>query len=147
MYSRIVVGTDGSDTAATAVDHAAALARAFGATLDVVHAYRPISKLGVAFGALPIEVDDVQDQLVAAAGAVVDHAAAAPRAAGTVCETHAVAGDPSDALIEVAERVGAELLVVGNHGMEGMRRMLGSVPNTISHHAPCSVLIVDTRTP
>jgi nucleotide-binding universal stress UspA family protein len=60
-------------------------------------------------------------------------------------EQHTVAGDPSDVLVSVVQLVDADLLVVGNRGMTGMKRfVLGSVPNKISHHAPCSVLIVDT---
>jgi nucleotide-binding universal stress UspA family protein len=55
-------------------------------------------------------------------------------------------GDPANALIDVAEAVGADLIVVGNRGMEGKKRfVLGSVPNKVSHHCPCSLLIVDTR--
>jgi nucleotide-binding universal stress UspA family protein len=54
-------------------------------------------------------------------------------------------GDPANALLETAERVGADLLVIGNKGMSGVRRfVLGSVPNKISHHCPCSLLIVHT---
>ncbi len=54
-------------------------------------------------------------------------------------------GDPADALIKAAEAVKADLLVVGNRGMSGVRRfMVGSVPNRVSHHSPCSLLIVDT---
>jgi nucleotide-binding universal stress UspA family protein len=62
------------------------------------------------------------------------------------CETHQLPGDAADALLDVAEQVGADLLVVGNRGMTGARRfVLGSVPNEVSHHSPCSLLIVDTR--
>ncbi len=59
--------------------------------------------------------------------------------------THAREGDPADAILEVAEQTDADLIVVGNKGMTGARRfLLGSVPNKISHHAPCSVYIVRT---
>jgi nucleotide-binding universal stress UspA family protein len=57
---------------------------------------------------------------------------------------HAASGDPADAIVQTAERVGADLIVVGNKGMKGVRRVLGSVPNAVAHGAPCSVLIVDT---
>ena len=54
-------------------------------------------------------------------------------------------GDPADAILDVAEEQGADLIVVGNKGMTGAKRfLLGSVPNKVSHHAPCSVLIVRT---
>src|SRR5687767_11281201 len=64
---------------------------------------------------------------------------------GVAVKTHGMAGDPADALIDIAENVKADLIVVGNRGMGGVKRfVLGSVPNKISHHAPCSVLIVHT---
>jgi nucleotide-binding universal stress UspA family protein len=57
---------------------------------------------------------------------------------------HAVEGDPAEAIIKTAEKVHADLIVVGNRGMRGVRRALGSVPNTVAHGAPCSVAIIDT---
>jgi nucleotide-binding universal stress UspA family protein len=57
---------------------------------------------------------------------------------------HASKDDPEDALIKIAEEIHADLIVVGNRGMKGARRVLGSVPNSVAHGAPCSVLIVDT---
>ena len=57
---------------------------------------------------------------------------------------HAAEGDPTDAIVRIAEDVGADLIVVGNKGMKGVRRVLGSVPNSVAHKAPCSVLIADT---
>jgi nucleotide-binding universal stress UspA family protein len=59
-------------------------------------------------------------------------------------DTHAKAGSPADAICEVATDVQADLIVVGNKGMSGARRILGSVPNSVAHQAPCSVLIADT---
>ena len=59
-------------------------------------------------------------------------------------ETHALEGEPADALLKVAEKVGASMIVVGNRGMHGAKRMLGSVPNAVSHNARCNVLIVST---
>ena len=59
-------------------------------------------------------------------------------------EVHPAVGAPATAIVEVATRVGADLIVVGNKGMRGTRRVLGSVPNSVAHHAPCAVLIVDT---
>lgn len=59
--------------------------------------------------------------------------------------THARKGDPADAILDVAQEQDAALIVVGNKGMTGTRRLLlGSVPNNVAHHAPCSVLIVRT---
>ena len=60
-------------------------------------------------------------------------------------EVHGVPGEAADAIVDVAAALGADLLVVGNRGMSGKRRfILGSVPNKVSHHAPCDILIVDT---
>jgi nucleotide-binding universal stress UspA family protein len=65
--------------------------------------------------------------------------------AGVAVQTHVMRSDPSYALIAVAGEVGADLIVVGNRGMSGMQRLLlGSVANRISHHSPCTVLIVRT---
>jgi nucleotide-binding universal stress UspA family protein len=67
------------------------------------------------------------------------------RAAGVEVETLAREGDPADAILDVAEQRDADLIVVGNKGMTGAERfLLGSVPNKVSHHAPCSVLIIRT---
>jgi nucleotide-binding universal stress UspA family protein len=143
MYTSIVVGTDGSETAAIAVRHAVELAQLGGSTLHVVHAYHPVNTMGAALGA--IDTDAVSAALAEQGSAVCADAVAAAKEAGVACEVHVVAGDPSDALITVTEDVKADLLVVGNRGMTGVKRfVLGSVPNKISHHAHCSVLIVDT---
>ena len=78
------------------------------------------------------------DQTLAAAAKVAE-APASP------AKTYAREGDPADAILDVAEETGAGLIVVGNKGMTGAKRfLLGSVPNKISHHAPCSVLIIRT---
>ncbi len=146
MFTRIVVGTDGSDTAAEAVRQAIDLAKLTGAMLSVVSAYQPVPKRrvqGEREGAPPdihYEIGPREDVLL-----VLDAAAAAARAAGVEATTHPVEDDPGDAILNVAEEVDADLIVVGNKGMTGARRfLLGSVPNNVSHHAPCSVLIVRT---
>jgi nucleotide-binding universal stress UspA family protein len=74
----------------------------------------------------------------------VDEAAAAARMDGVQASTHTVTGDPADALLDVAKKLDASLIVVGSRGMHGMKRVLGSVPNKVSHSAHCSVLIVST---
>jgi len=76
--------------------------------------------------------------------AVLDKAVDLARARGIEAKVHAPKGDPADALMTVAERVGADLIVVGNRGMTGARRLLGSVPNKVTHQATCSVLVVNT---
>ncbi len=65
--------------------------------------------------------------------------------AGVEVHTHAREGDPADAILDVAEERKTDLIIVGNKGMTGAKRfLLGSVPNKVSHHAPCSVLIIRT---
>jgi nucleotide-binding universal stress UspA family protein len=146
LLKRIVVGTDGSDTATAAVQEAIDLAKATGASLAVVSAY--------ATGPGAAEVDDsveipgdVQHEFGprAEVNMVLDAAAGNAEKAGVDVETHPREGDPADALLDVAEEVKADLIVVGNKGMTGAKRfLLGSVPNKVSHHAPCGVYIVRT---
>jgi nucleotide-binding universal stress UspA family protein len=146
VFASIVVGTDGSETAAEAVRQAVALAAHVGANLRVVSAYEPVPA-----GRLRDEAREVPPDLQWAVNpredvdATLHEAANAARAAGVEVETYAVQGDPADAILDVAEERGADLIVVGNKGMTGARRfLLGSVPNRVSHHAPCSVLIIRT---
>ncbi|HEX7244507.1 MAG TPA: universal stress protein [Solirubrobacterales bacterium] len=146
MFTRIVVGTDGSDTAAEAVRQAVELAKLSGAQLSIVSAYAPVSKRQVEKEALDAPAD-VQYEIGPRedVNLVLDAAAAAVRNEGIEVQTHPVEGDPAEAILDVAEKTDADLIVVGNKGMTGARRfLLGSVPNNISHHAPCSVLIVRT---
>ena len=122
----IVVGADGSETAGKALAVALSLAGVLGAALHVVSAY----------GVLQAPSD---------AEAVLAAATRAAAAEGLEAVTHARRDDPAEALIAVAEEQHADLLVVGNRGMRGAARfLLGSVPDKVSHHAPCSVLIVRT---
>jgi nucleotide-binding universal stress UspA family protein len=77
--------------------------------------------------------------------ATLREAAETVEQAGVSVNTYAREGDPADAILDVAEERGADLIVVGNKGMTGAKRfLLGSVPNKVSHHAPCSVLIIRT---
>jgi nucleotide-binding universal stress UspA family protein len=147
VYSSIVVGTDGSETAQRAVEAAASLARLAGASLEIVSAYEsvPTARLSGEMYAVPADL-----QWIVNPREEVDKtlAGAVERLEGTglVVRTFALEGDPADAILDVAEERGADLIVVGNKGMTGARRfLLGSVPNKISHHAPCSVLIVRTN--
>jgi len=146
MFSTIVVGTDGSQTATEAVRQAVALATAVGGRLEIVSAYEPVpgSRLrGEAQQAPP----DVQWTINPRedVDATLADAAEVARAAGVEASIHARQGDPADAILDVAEETGADLVVIGNKGMTGAKRfLLGSVPNKISHHAPCGVLIIRT---
>lgn len=136
MFETVVVGADASDTAAEAVRQAIGLVKITGGRLHIVSAYRPqqLSSGGVEQG---LATGDVADSVLA------DHASRA-RAAGIEVHTHARASAAAEAICEVATEVNADLIIVGNKGMVGARRVLGSVPNTVAHHAPCSVLIALT---
>lgn len=127
MYATIVVGTDGSARAAQAVDQAAALAQAYGSTLHVVHAYQGTQ------GPVVRKAKQVADRLQ---GELADR--------GVEVQTHTMLGHPADAVLDLAFTCGADLIVVGNRGMAGKGRILGSVPNAIAHSAHCTVLIVPT---
>ena len=139
----IVVGTDGSDTAALALREAGDLAKSTGATLHVVSAYEPASGTRVGGDAPERSAWMVGPDFQV--DAVLDRAAGAMHAQGIETEVHARKGDPANALLDVAAEHSADLIVVGNKGMAGTKRFLqGSFPDKISHHAPCSVLIVRT---
>jgi nucleotide-binding universal stress UspA family protein len=146
VFKRIVVGTDGSETAAEAVRQAVELARLTSATLSLVSAYQPASGRRVqaeqaeAPADVQYEIGPRED-----VNLILDGAAADAKREGVEVQTHPVEADPADAILNVAEETKADLIVVGNKGMTGARRyLLGSVPNNVSHHAPCSVMIVRT---
>ena len=146
MFDRIVVGTDGSETASEAVRQATELARATGSTLHIVSAFEPVpqerlrEEAGEVPGDVAYAVGPREDVTV-----VLEGAAGPGREGGVDVTVHPREGDPADALLDVAEEVGAGLIVVGNKGMTGAKRfLLGSVPNKVSHHAPCGVYIVRT---
>jgi nucleotide-binding universal stress UspA family protein len=146
MFRSIVVGTDGSQTASEAVRQAVELAKDIGAKIQLVSAYEPVpaSRLREEKRDAPEDLqwmvnprEEVDNTLSEAADIVKE--------AGVNVETFARQGDPADAILDVAEETDADLIVVGNKGMTGAKRfLLGSVPNKVSHHAPCSVLIIRT---
>ena len=139
MFETVVVGADGSPTAADAVKKAIDLAKLHGGSLHIVSAYKPkqYSAAGAGEFAKSLDSGDVAESVLA-------DLASSARIAGVPTEVHAESGDPARAICDVAERVNADVIVVGNKGMVGMRRVLGSVPNSVAHEAPCSVLIVQT---
>jgi nucleotide-binding universal stress UspA family protein len=140
----IVVGTDGSDSAKLAVEEAIRLAKALGAELHIVSAYEPLRGArisGAPEGAAKVWAPLPDSQVEA----ILSEAAAGVRMRDVTVTTHAIERDPADALLEVAAKVGAELVVVGSRGMHGAKRLtLGNVPNQVSHKARCNVLIVHT---
>ncbi len=146
MFKLIVVGTDGSATATRAVREAVDMAGAVGAKLELVSAYTPVSeqRLRAERRDAPEDVQWAINPREEVDASLAD-AADIAREAGVSVTTHARRGDPADAILGVAEERDADLVIVGNKGMTGAKRfLLGSVPDKISHHAPCSVLIVRT---
>lgn len=146
MIKTIIVGTDGSDTAAQAVIQAGDLAEKLDAELVIVSAFEPVSETRLQEERVeaPADVEwainereDVDSML--------SQISAPLKERGVNVRFAARQGNPADAILDIAEEEHADLIVVGNRGMTGARRfLLGSVPNKISHHAPCSVLIVRT---
>ena len=140
MFSNIVVGTDGSDTAAEAVVLAAQLARQNGSTLHVVvgvHATAAVAAPGGVSTPSPRAVqlrDAAQEMLEGILEGVKD----------LDIEIHTGSGNPADVIVRIADEVGADLIVVGSKGMRGTRRILGSVPNSVAHKAGCHVLVAKT---
>ena len=139
MFETVVVGADGSATAAEAVRVAIGLVKLTGGRLHIVTAYKP-QQLRSAAGeefAKSLNTGDI-------AGSVLADLASRARTNGVEVQTHQEAGDPADTICEVATQVKADVIVVGNKGMAGLRRVLGSVPNSVAHQAPCAVLIAFT---
>jgi nucleotide-binding universal stress UspA family protein len=142
MFKTIVVGTDGSDTAERAVNRAAELAALTGADLHLVSAYRQ-APVRVGDGS----VAEAADWSVGGdykADAALQRTIARLRGKGISIDEHAPKGDAADAIVAVAVRENADLIVLGSKGMHGKGRLLGSVPNKVSHQAPCDLLIVHT---
>ena len=143
MYKSVLVATDGSETAAKAVAVATELAATFGATLLVTNIYAKGGgkelKVPEMIMAYPEGIDR---------GSVAEtHAEAAAslaRSKGVEARIHVVPGDAADEIVAVAAQHDVDLIVVGNKGMRGAKRILGSVPNAVAHRAPCAVLIVNT---
>ena len=132
MFTRIVVGAAESDAARTAIDTAVDLARVTGAELHLVLAFDPY-------------LDRIEPETRPGSAHAMEFLESVAASAGDLTtRVHPAAGDPAEVILGVARDVDADLIVVGNRGMHGARRVLGSVPNTLSHHADCSVLIVQT---
>jgi nucleotide-binding universal stress UspA family protein len=148
VFTSILVGTDGSETAHTALLRAIDLAAGLGARLQIVSAYEPVSDQRLRDESVEVPpalewmINPHDDVLALLEGARTE----AAEAGVSQVETFARQGDAADAIVDVAEEQRSDLIVVGNKGMTGAKRfLLGSVPNKVSHHAPCSVLIVRTN--
>jgi nucleotide-binding universal stress UspA family protein len=142
MYTSIVVGIDGSPTAQIALEKAIELAGVAGARLHVVSAFEPTPARVT--GGQPAGEDYALSPTFKA-DAVLQRAMDRATDAGLEIEQHAPKGSAADALIETAQQAGADLIVIGSVGMQGPKRIFGSVPNSVSHRSPCDVLIVQTQ--
>lgn len=140
MISTVAVGTDGSATAAEAVSEAVEIARRFKAKLVLLSAFQDSS------GSPAAAAKDIELQWASNSSArvrsILERIEADLGQSGIECQTLADKGDPAEVLVRLAEECGADLLVIGNKGMK--RRVLGSVPKTVTHKAGCSVLVVKT---
>lgn len=141
MFETVVVGADGSPTAAEAVRQAIELVKLTGGRLHIVTAYKPQQ-----LGSPTKDIDQFLKSLGShhVADSLLAKLESQARAAGVGVETHPRTSAPANAICEVAAEVKADLIVVGNKGMSGVHRVLGSVPNSVAHQAPCAVLIAFT---
>jgi nucleotide-binding universal stress UspA family protein len=140
MLSTVAVGTDGSATAAKAVDAAAELAKRFEARLVLLSAFQGSDHPdGSGSGSDERQWATNNDARVRE---LLHRTEQEMRERKIECTTMLDEGDPADVLVRLAEECGADLLVIGSVGMH--RRVLGSVPNTVTHKAPCSVYVVKT---
>jgi nucleotide-binding universal stress UspA family protein len=143
MINSVAVGTDGSDTAATAIEFAIDLAQKYGARLVVISSYKPVSETR-----LKSEQKDAPEDIqwsinpTEDVDAILSDVEEKAQEAGLSVTTVAGDGEPADVLVDHAEQQGADVLVVGNKGMQ--RRILGSVPNSVAHKATCTVIVVKT---
>jgi nucleotide-binding universal stress UspA family protein len=131
----IIVGTDGFEPAERAVDRAGAIARAFGATVHVVSVYSDDRTPLVGAGKQTDRTHAQQN---------IDRAQERLAQQGVESEGHLSNQEAGRALVAIADEQRAQMIVVGNRGMTGAKRVLGSVPNYVSHHAHCDVVIVRT---
>ncbi len=137
MFTTIVVGAGPSDTARGAVAAAIDMAKTHDASLHIVYAVTGDSGPNRTATGGYVDPQHRADPLL-------DELAAEAESSGLTTKVHPSSESPADALVTVAGAEGADLIVVGNKGMKGKVRLLGSVPNSVAHNAPCSVLIVDT---
>jgi nucleotide-binding universal stress UspA family protein len=136
MISTIAVGTDGSETASEAVKQAAEFARRFDAKLVLLSAFKD--------GPPPPDADEANWSYSPASQVreILSRTEAEMNQQGIECAAAVDEGDPAEVLVRLAGECDADILVIGNRGMQ--RRILGSVPNSVTHKAPCSVLVVKT---
>jgi len=131
--SKVVIGYDSSGTGERAFDSGVELATALGAEIHIVTAFSDGPKGGTQ---ITTERRDAERLLEKAAGRI--------KATGAQVFKHAIPEAPADAIVRIATETGADIIVIGNRGAQGARRVLGSVASAIVGHAPCSVFVVKT---
>jgi nucleotide-binding universal stress UspA family protein len=142
VFKNIVVGTDGSETAAAAVALAVSLAREQEAKLHLVVGVHTATAVAVPAGGANVSDPLGGAALRGVAQRMLEEVAGDVK--GLETEIHTGVGDPAEVIISTADEVGADLIVVGSKGLRGTRRVLGSVPNSVAHKAGCHVLIART---
>ncbi len=141
MINTVAVGVDGSKTAAKALETAVEIARRFDAKIVLLSALEDSRATSAGRAVDTVELEWASNPS-ARVRRTLETTEAQLRRDGLECSTLVDEGDPGDVLVRLAEECGADLIVVGSKGMQ--RRILGSVPNTVTHTAGCSVLIVKT---
>ena len=145
VFTSIVVGTDGSDTASEAVTLAVELARQNSAALHLVVGVHTPAAVAVPAGGANISDPSGGAVLRQVAQSMLEEVAGGLEGLDEIEVTiHTEVGNPADVIVKVADAVGADLIVVGSKGMRGTRRILGSVPNSVAHKAGCHVLVAKT---
>jgi nucleotide-binding universal stress UspA family protein len=139
MFNVVAVGADDSPTARRAIEAAAEIVRMSGGVLHLVTAFEIKTRSD---SSLPSEFRNLGTD--GEAEAALQSLSFVAKNLGVDPVLHLVAGDPSAAIVATADKVNADLIVVGNRGMKGARRVLGSVPNSVAHGANCSVAVIDT---
>jgi nucleotide-binding universal stress UspA family protein len=136
VISTVAVGTDGSETASEAVKQAAEFARRFDAKLVLLSAFKAEPP--------PPDTGEAQWSYSPAAQlrGILSRTEEEMKGQGLECRTLVDEGEPADVLVRLAGECGADVLVIGNKGMQ--RRVLGSVPKSVAHNADCSVFVVKT---
>ena len=149
MYQSVITGTDGSPTANRAMEKAIELAKRFSAEIHLVNVARKAPALAAAnyeLGGAAVVAEFEEQQANWSRDSIVELETRL-KGEGMTVTGHAMQGDVAESFLEVADKVGADLIVVGSRGMRGAGRVLGSIPNTLSHRAPCDILIVRTDLP
>jgi nucleotide-binding universal stress UspA family protein len=143
MIKVVAVGTDGSETADKAVEFALEMAERYGARIVVASSYKPVNEDTIRHDQKEAP-EDIQWSInpTEDVDSILSDVEEKAQEAGLSVTTVAGDGEPADVLVDHAEEQGADVLVVGNKGMQ--RRILGSVPNSVAHKATCTVIVVKT---